>query len=426
MLQLVNVGRKSLADYATITRRGLMEEIRRLAQPLAGKRVVHVSATAFGGGVAELNYALVPLMKDVGLDVEWRIIHGADEFFGVTKAIHNALQGDPRGLSQADEHIFRRYNAANSEEFEDDYDFVIIHDPQPAAIVDYFPDTHAHWIWRCHIDLSEPNQEVLRFLAQSLERYDAAVFHMPEYVPDTVSLRQAFIWPPAIDPLTPKNMALSQDDAAYVVDQFGIHLERPLLTQISRFDPWKDPLGVIDSYRLVKQTHPDVQLALVGSMAHDDPEGWEYYNRTVAHAAGDPDIFILSNLNNIGSVEVNAFQVHSAGVIQKSIREGFGLTVSEALWKARPTIGGKVGGIVAQIEPGETGWLATTPEDCADACREILDDPARARERGFRGKEVVRRNFLTPRLLRDWLALFNRLDGNDLGETSLVTALTAG
>jgi trehalose synthase len=330
-----------------------------------------------------------------------------------------------QGLTPEQEQIYRRYTALNAEEFEDEYDYVIVHDPQPAGLIDFFPDSDARWIWRCHIDLSEPNSSVLGFLAPSLGRYDATVFHMPEYVPAHLGLRQAFIWPPAIDPLTPKNMALSAEDAAYVVDQFGIHVERPLLTQISRFDPWKDPLGVIDAYRLVRRSHPEVQLALVGSMAHDDPEGWDFYNRTVAHADGDPDIFILSNLNNIGSVEVNAFQVHSAAVIQKSIREGFGLTVSEALWKGRPTIGGRVGGIVAQIEHGVTGWLVDTPADCAEACLEILEDPAGARERGRRGKEVVRRRFLTPRLLRDWLALFNKLDGNDIGETSLDTVATA-
>ena len=425
MLQLVDVGHKAIADYASLATRGLMEEIRRLAEPLAGKRIVHLSATAFGGGVAEINYALIPLMKDVGLDVEWRIIAGADEFFAVTKAIHNALQGDKQALTEAQQQIFRRYNAMNAVEFEDEYDVVIVHDPQPAAMIDHFPDSTARWIWRCHIDLSTPNQDVLAFLAPSLERYDAAIFHRREYVPQNIALHDAYIWPPAIDPLTPKNMALSADDAAYVVDQFGIHLDRPLLTQISRFDPWKDPLGVIDSYRLVKQTHPEVQLALVGSMAHDDPEGWEFYNRTVAHASGDPDIFILSNLNNIGSVEVNAFQVHSASVVQKSIREGFGLTVTEALWKARPTVGGRAGGICDQIRNRETGWLVDSPEDCADACREILDDPLAAAVRGRRGKEDVRQRFLMPRLLRDWLALFNRLDGNDLGETALVTAGTA-
>jgi trehalose synthase len=216
-------------------------------------------------------------------------------------------------------------------------------------------------------------------------------------------------------------MALSAEDAAYVVDQFGIDVERPLLTQVSRFDPWKDPLGVIDAYRLVKERYPDVQLALVGSMAHDDPEGWDYYNRTVAHAGGDPDIFILSNLNNVGSVEVNAFQVHSAAVIQKSVREGFGLTVSEALWKARPTVAGRVGGIVVQIEDGVTGWLVDSPDDCAQACLEILADPAGAREQALRGKEHVRRHFLMPRLLRDWLALFNRLAGSGAEDVELVT-----
>jgi len=424
MLQLVNPGHKSLADYASIASRGLMAELRQLAEPLQGKRVVHLSATAFGGGVAEINYALIPLMADIGLDVEWRIIQGDDEFFSVTKTIHNALQGDPKGLTPEQQATFHRYNRLNAEEFEDEYDYVIVHDPQPAAMIDHFPDSTARWIWRCHIDLSTPNVDVLNFLAPSLERYDAEIFHMREYVPGHVGLRQAIIWPPAIDPLTPKNMALSPEDAAYVVDQFGIHLDRPLLTQISRFDPWKDPLGVIDAYRLVRQTHPDVQLALVGSMAHDDPEGWDYYNRTVAHAAGDPDIFILSNLNNIGSVEVNAFQVHSAAAIQKSIREGFGLTVTEALWKGRPAIGGRAGGIRAQIRDGEPGWLVDSVEQCADACREILDDPGAAALRGRRGKEDVRERFLMPRLLRDWLALFNRLDGNAV-DTPLETVETA-
>jgi trehalose synthase len=425
MLQLVSPGHKSHADYASLATRGLMDEIHRLAEPLRGKRVVHLSATAYGGGVAEINYALVPLMADIGLDVEWRIIKGADEFFAVTKTIHNALQGDPHGLTATQEKIFRRYNAENAEEFSDDYDYVIVHDPQPTFMVEHFLGSTAHWIWRCHIDLSTPHPDVIAFLAPALERYDAAIFHRAEYVPDEVALREAFIWPPAIDPLTPKNMALSADDAAYVVDQFGIHIDRPLLTQISRFDPWKDPLGVIDAYRIVKQTHPEVQLALVGSMAHDDPEGWDFYNRTVRHAAGDPDIFILSNLNNIGSVEVNAFQVHSQAVLQKSIREGFGLTVTEALWKARPTIGGRAGGIVDQIQPGATGWLVDSPEEAAEACNEILDDPVRAAQRGRAGKELVRQRFLMPRLLRDWLALFNRLDGNDVGETRLVTAAQA-
>jgi trehalose synthase len=421
MLPIVNVGHKSLGDYATIATRGLMDEIRRLAEPLAGKRVVHVSATAFGGGVAEINYTLIPLMADAGLDVEWRIIRGQDEFFNVTKTIHNALQGDPASLDEAQREVFRRYNAMNAAELEDAYDFVIVHDPQPVAMIDHFPDSRAKWIWRGHIDFSAPNPEVLEFLLPSISRYDAAIFHLREYVPRAPGLPEAVIWPPAIDPLAPKNMALSPEDAAYIVDQFGIDVDRPLLTQVSRFDPWKDPLGVIDAYRIVKEEFPCVQLALVGSMAHDDPEGWDYYNRTVAYAAEDRDIFILSNLNNVGSVEVNAFQVHSAAVIQKSIREGFGLTVSEALWKGRPTVAGRVGGIVVQIEDGVTGWLVDSPESCAAACIEALRDPAAARERALRGKEHVRRNYLTPRLLRDWLALFNRQLGQDTGGVELAT-----
>jgi len=427
MLQLVNVGQKSLADYATIATRGLMEEIRRLAEPLRGKRLVHLSATAFGGGVAEINYALVPLMRDAGLDAEWRIIAGAEEFFAATKTIHNALQGDPLGLTPTQQEVYRRYQALNAEEFEDDYDFVLVHDHQPAGMIEHFPDSTARWIWRCHIDLSQPNPEVLEFLLPWLSRHDAAIFHMQEYVPQSPRMPPAFIWPPAIDPLTPKNMALSPEDAAYIVDQFGIDVERPLLTQVSRFDPWKDPLGVIDAYRIVKQEHPEVQLALVGSMAHDDPEGWDYYNRTVTYAAGDPDVYILSNLNNIGSVEVNAFQVHSAAAIQKSTKEGFGLTVTEALWKTRPMVASRVGGIVAQIQDGETGWLVDpeAPEECAQACLEILADPAAARQRALRGKEYVRRNFLMPRLLRDWLVLLNKLDGNDTAGAEVTAATVA-
>src|SRR5919197_981895 len=425
MLQLVNVGHKSLGDYATIATRGLMDEIRRLAEPLAGKRVVHLSATAFGGGVAEINYTLIPLMQDAGLETEWRIVKGAEEFYNVTKTIHNALQGNPQGLTEEQREIFTRYQELNAREFSDEYDFVIAHDPQPVGIIDYFSDSDACWIWRGHIDFSTPNHAVFDFVLPSIRRYDAAIFHMREYVPRGEGLPPCYIWPPAIDPLAPKNMALSAEDAAYIVDQFGIDVERPLLTQVSRFDPWKDPLGVIDAYRDVKERFPEVQLALVGSMAHDDPEGWDYYNQTVAYAQGDPDIYILSNLNNIGGVEVNACQVHSDAVIQKSIREGFGLTITEALWKTRPVVAGRVGGIVRQIQDGETGWLVESPAECADACIEILRDRGEARLRALKGKEFVRRHFLMPRLLRDWLVLFYRLLGNDTSGAEVATVATA-
>src|SRR5436189_1291409 len=401
-----------------------MEQIGRLAEPLAGKRVLHLSATAFGGGVAEILYTLVPLMADAGLDTEWRVIYGQDEFFDVTKAIHNGLQGAPRSLTEGEKEIFRRYNLGNGEALADSFDYVIVHDPQPAAMIEHARAHGRHWIWRCHIDLSTPNSNVLDFLLPWIASYDSMVFHRDEYVPHHDGLPPAYIWPPAIDPLTPKNMALSPEDATYIVDQFGIDVDRPLVTQVSRFDPWKDPLGVIDAYREVKAEHPEVQLALVGSMAHDDPEGWDYYSRTVTYAAGDPDVYILSNLNNIGSVEVNAFQVHSAAVIQKSIREGFGLTVTEALWKTRPTVAGRVGGIVAQIQDGETGWLVESSTECAEACIEILRDPMEARQRALRGKEYVRRHFLTPRLLRDWLVLFNQLLGNDTSGAEVAVVST--
>jgi len=423
--QQVNVGQKSLADYAHIAGRGLMEEIRGLAEPITGKRVLHLSATAFGGGVAEILYTLIPLMRDAGLETEWQVIFGQDEFFDVTKAIHNLIQGGSQTLDEEQRRIFREYNRLNAEALQGSYDYVIVHDPQPAAVPEFKPGLGTHWIWRCHIDVSEPNPDVLAFLAPSIARYDATVFHRRQYVPD-IGLPPAYIWPPAIDPLAPKNMALSAEDAAYIVDQFGIDVSRPLVTQVSRFDPWKDPLGVIEAWRLLREHHPDVQLALVGSMAHDDPEGWEYYSQTVAAADGHPDIYILSNLNNVGSVEVNAFQVHSAALIQKSVREGFGLTVTEGLWKGRPMVAGRVGGIVDQIADGETGFLVDDVPGCALALQRILDDPARARAMALKGKEYVRMKFLTPRLLRDWLALFNRLAGNETGDVELVVAGRAG
>jgi trehalose synthase len=422
-MQRVNVGSRSLADYSSLIGRTMAEEIRSLAEPLRGRRMLHLSATAFGGGVAEIQYTLIPLLNDVGIEAEWRVIQGRDEFFDVTKTIHNALQGDSRGLSPEQRDVFEAYSRMNADELEDadEWDMIVVHDPQPVAIPGFLQTRRPHWVWRCHIDLSTPNREVLDALAPSLAYYDAAIFHRREYVPASEHIQRAIIWPPAIDPLAPKNMALAAEDAAYIVDQFGIDPERPLLVQVSRFDPWKDPLGVIDAYRGVKQRYPEVQLALVGSMAHDDPEGQEFWNLTMDHCGDDPDIHMFSNLNNVGAVEVNAFQVQADVCIQKSIREGFGLTVSEALWKARPTVGGAVGGIVAQITNGETGYLVSSAEECAERCVQILDDPAAARTMARRGKEYVRTHFLTPRLVRDWLRLMHLLDGEQ-AELEVVTA----
>ena len=310
-LQSVNVGHKVLADYASITGRGLMDEIATLAEPLKGLRVLHLSATAFGGGVAEILYTLVPLMQDAGLETEWRIIHGEDEFFDVTKAIHNGLQGHETALTDEQKEIFRRYTKLNADALEGEFDVVIVHDAQPVGI-----DRRGARP-RQALDLPLPHRPVRAEprRARLPDAVDLALrrLRLPpaRLRPGRATSPPAYIWPPAIDPLAPKNMALSPEDASYIVDQFGIDVNRRLITQVSRFDPWKDPLGVIDAWRIVREKHPDVQLALVGSMAHDDPEGWDYYNRTVAAADGDPDVFILSNLNNVGSVEVNAFQVHS-------------------------------------------------------------------------------------------------------------------
>ncbi|MBV9196801.1 MAG: glycosyltransferase [Solirubrobacterales bacterium] len=409
MLQPVSVAHKQLNDYASIVGRQLVDEIRQRAERLQGKRVLHVSATAFGGGVSEILNTLVPLMVDVGLECEWQIIYGREEFFNATKLMHNALQGSPQELTDEQWATWSRYNEINARELTEGWDVCIVHDPQPAALASLVGEKAREWVWRCHIDLSEPNEATLSRLLPYLEPYPAAVFHMPDYVPAGMNGR-AHIVPPAIDPLAPKNMAFSPEDAVYICDQFGIDVDRPLLCQVSRFDPWKDPLGVIDAYRIVKQQMPEIQLALVGSMATDDPEGWDYFNATVAHADGDPDIHILNNLNNVGAIEVNAFQSHCDVVLQKSMREGFGLTVTEALWKARPFVGGAVGGIPLQVSDGETGFLVSTVEECAGRSLEILKDPGLGKRLGRAGKEAARRRFLTPRLLRDWLELFEELE----------------
>jgi trehalose synthase len=310
--------------------------------------------------------------------------------------------------------VYEDYNEMNAGQLMGDWDVIIVHDPQPAAMRQHVPDRARNWVWRCHIDLSTPHPQTIERLVPFIRDYDASVFHRAEYVPSSMRTdgggqHPVVICPPAIDPLSPKNMALSAEDAAFVCDQFGVDVDRPLLCQVSRFDPWKDPIGVIDAYRRVHAEMPEVQLALVGSMATDDPEGWQFFNSTVEYAAGDPDIKILNNLNNVGAIEVNAFQSQADVVIQKSTREGFGLTVSEALWKGRPFIGGDVGGIPLQIQNGETGYLVSTPDECADRALGILREPDLGRRLGRAGKEYVRTHFLTPRLLRDWLRIFRDL-----------------
>jgi trehalose synthase len=411
VLQEVALGNKTLADYTHLVGRGVVDEIRELAEPLKGKKVLHVSATAFGGGVSEILYTLVPLMRDVGLEASWQIIMGREEFFNATKLLHNALQGDPTSLSDEQWDLFHEYNEMNAKNLKGDWDLVIVHDPQPIGMHHWAAERSKHWVWRCHIDLSEPNPDPIERLLPLMQEYEASIWHMEQYVPDGLKGHGGInIVPPAIDPLSPKNMALSPDDAAFVCNQFGIDVDRPLMCQVSRFDPWKDPVGVIDAYRQVTKEVPEIQLALVGSMATDDPEGWEFFQRTYEYAGSDPDVKILNNLNNVGAIEVNAFQSQADVLLQKSIREGFGLTVSEALWKSRPTIAGNVGGIPLQIVDGESGYLVNASDEAAQRSIEILKDPELGRRLGRAGKERTRERFLTPRLLLDWLRIFTGLE----------------
>ena len=284
----------------------------------------------------------------------------------------------------------------------------IVHDPQPAALQSLVPEKADAWIWRCHIDISTPNPSTLARLLPYLKAYPASLFHVAGYVPKGMD-GGVHIVPPAIDPLAPKNMALSLEDAEFVCAQFGIDTGRPMICQVSRFDPWKDPMGVIDAYRLVKEQRPDVQLALVGSMASDDPEGWDFYNATLAHADGDPDIHILNNFSNVGAIEVNAFQSLADVVIQKSTREGFGLTVSEALWKGRPFVGGDVGGIPLQVRTASAATSSRPSRTAPRACRTSSTIRRSARTLGRRGKEHVRTHFLTPRYLRDYLKIMHEV-----------------
>ena len=408
-MQHVVLSQKSLADYAPVAGESVIADIERLARAVQGARVLHISSTAYGGGVAEMLHTLIPLMRSAGLDANWAIINGNDEFFTVTKSMHNALQGMDLELTNAMRAAYLHTNVDNAVYFEGDYDFIIVHDPQPAALRTLRRADGGKWIWRCHIDLTAANQTYWSFLRPFIEAYDAAIFTMPSYVKNDLHMRTLAFIPPAIDPLSPKNAPMDQTRAAEIVGLYGVDANRPLLVQVSRFDPWKDPLGVIDVYRAVRAEFPGTQLALIGSMAHDDPEGMEYYQRTKEYAADDPDIHLLSNLDGVGNVEVNAFQQAASVVLQKSLREGFGLTIAEGLWKGKPVIGGNVGGIPLQIENGVTGYLVESVEEASVAALEIMRDPQRARHMGELGREVVREKFLTTSNLRNYLRLFNEL-----------------
>jgi trehalose synthase len=407
---------KALLDYAPIVGEQRLEEIRDLATPLAGARVLHFNATAFGGGVAEILGSLVPLMNDIGLQADWQVMKGSEDFFQVTKAMHNALQGMLIDWTPAMREVWLHNNLLNAQLFDEDYDFVVVHDPQPAAILGFITELRGrhpagHWLWRCHIDLTQAQVQVWDTLRPSLEGYDGVIFTLADYVKEDLGGPQTFVVPPAIDPLSAKNADLPDDAQQGILARYGIDPAKPLLVQVSRFDPWKDPLGAIEVYRILKRDLPDLHLVLIASMAHDDPEGWAWYERTVRRAGDDYDIHILSNLNGVGNVQVNALQRAADVVIQKSVREGFGLSVSEALWKGCPVVAGNAGGIPLQIVNGKTGYLVNTVEECAQRVLSLLKKPKKARKMGRAGREFVRDNFLITRYLRDYLRIFQELKG---------------
>ncbi len=409
MLQKVEVQEKCLDAYRGIVTESLLSDIRELASDLKGVRVLHINATAFGGGVAEMLQSLIPLMRDAGLEAEWQVIAGEEEFFNVTKAFHNGLQGMDLPLTDDMKEIWQRYNTKNAQAFEGDYDFVVVHDPQPAGLHHFHRDGGVkHWIWRSHIDTSHPNKTYWEFIVPFLRPYQAGIFSMSQYVGDGLTFPELAIIHPSIDPLSRKNRTMTRPRAKKIVLGLGVHTNRPVITQVSRYDPWKDPLGVIDAYRIVKRSVPELQLVLMASMANDDPEGWDYLRRTQDHAGNDPDIHLLSFQRN-NDLEVNALQTFSDVVIQKSVREGFGLVVTEAMWKGQAVVGGNVGGIPLQITDGENGFLVSSIDQCAEKVLYLLRNRKEAEEMGGKARERVRRNFLTPRHLRDYLVLFKKL-----------------
>ncbi|MCP3136059.1 glycosyltransferase [Pyxidicoccus xibeiensis] len=412
MLDVVDVGKRSLATYRGVAPDVQLDELLHLAERLRGARCMHLNATSYGGGVSELLRSLVPLYNDLGITTDWKLIHGDEAFFQVTKRIHNGLQGAPGELSESEKAIYlanAQLNASRLVSDSEDYDFIFVHDPQPAVLAAISSLHDARWIWRCHIDTSHPTPSFWEFLSPYLRAYDSAVFTHQDFIPPELPIRDVHVYAPAIDPLSPKNFPLPDDLARHVLEWIGIRTHRPLVTQVGRFDRWKDPLGVVRAYQRVRPHVPDLQLALVGSLALDDPEGWEVYEEVRAATAGDSLIHVLTNLVGVGNIEVNALQTFSNVVIQKSLREGFGLVVSEAVWKGTPVIGGRVGGIPLQLPEDTGGILVSSVEECAEALLHLLRQPEEARLLGARGREHVRQNFLMPRLLRDHLRLLNHL-----------------
>ena len=399
-VQLAN--RIPLSDYAAVIGEGEIDELRTLARPLAGRSVEMVNSTAVGGGVAEMLNRLVPLAEELGLAIRWEVMTGGEDFFEVTKAFHNALHGEAYHADPKHFEIYRAYNEQNLKRLPLDAEFIEIHDPQPAGFIESRQAGKNHWIWRCHIDLSHPNRSVWDFLEPYVAKYDGAIFSSPEFARQ-LPIPQYLLYP-AIDPLAEKNKELDPGFIEEVLGRYSIDSSRPILTQISRFDRLKDPVGVIRAYRIVKR-YFDCQLVLAGGSATDDPEGAVVLKEVKDAANDDPDVKVLE-LPAWAPLEVNALQRASTIVIQKSLREGFGLTVSEALWKKKPVVASAVGGIPTQVIHRHTGLLAHSVEGTAYQIRFLLSHPEIATRLGEQGHQHVKENFLITQNLKRYLTLF--------------------
>ena len=390
-----------IEDYAPLVGEGTIEELFLLGKRLEGRTVQHVNSTAVGGGVAEILISMMPLLRQLGVSCRWDVIKGTERFFATTKKFHNGLHGVPVEITEGEYDDFLAVNRANAAEMEF-ADVVFIHDPQPVALIERRPEVGGNWIWRCHIDFSNPDPAIWTFLERYIRRYDASVFSAPAFA-RALSIPQVLI-SPSIDPLNDKNRELDEATIDSVFRKFGIDRSRPVVTQISRFDYLKDPVGVIKAYKIAKR-HVDAQLVLAGGGATDDPEGPAVMEQVRTEAAGDPDIFILF-LPPASDIDINALQRGSTVLLQKSLREGFGLTVSEALWKAKPTIASAVGGIPLQITHKYSGILTHSIEGTARWIRRLVNEPDYAAALGRNGREHIKNNFLITRHIRDYLLLF--------------------
>lgn len=392
-----------LSEYIPVVGEGVVAELRLLGERLAGKRVLNVNSTKVGGGVAEILQRLVPLLRELGVDARWEVVTGTEDFFVLTKKLHNALHGAPIAFTPADRQVFNEVTETNLASIDLDADIRFIHDPQPAGLIRARDGrSDGNWMWRCHIDVSTPAPGAWEFIAPMVERYDLSVFSAPQFA-RTLPIPQILI-APSIDPLSDKNRELPQTEVETILKRFGIHSDKPIICQVSRFDRLKDPVGVIKAWQMVR-TRFDCQLVLAGGSATDDPEGAAVLKEVREQAGDDPDVFIL-DLAPTSNVEINALQQASTVVVQKSLKEGFGLTVSEALWKRRPVIASAVGGIPLQISHKYSGILTHTIEGTAYWIKQLLGAPEFARKLGENGHNHVRENFLLTRHMRDYLLTF--------------------